>query len=304
MAEGRKRALATGIALLLLALVLFASTGRAQSQSSAEPGADETESYGVQNPRVVTEYGEVTAMPSAARSAECHRQNVTMKYEDAPNKPFITFTGVKRWCYNGTRVTSGSMDVETWIRPDSRYGPGRDGYRYAPAELKKTDRFLTYNGRRYGAHESVRIGRFEYRAHGFDRAAQVLNPYVSRTGRYNGACDGPRPKDASPRVGAVKPAGGAKNVPPSANVEAAFNRNMGVKAVNGSTFQLVKRDAFDPVSASIRYDATKRKATLNPSRRLAPGTYTATVFAGPFGVLTSEGDPIASSKVWSFTVGR
>ena len=304
MVMGSVRVLSTGVVLLLLAHMLLASSGTAWSQGGAEPGADEPESYGVQNPRVVTEYGEITRELSVAGAGECHRQNVIMQYEDASNKPFIKFTGTKKWCYNGQRVTSGTMDVEAWIRPDSRYGPGQDGYRYVASGLKSSDRFLSYNGRGNGAHESVRVGRFEYRAHGFPRAAQVLNPYISRTGRYDGTCGGPKPKDVSPKVGAVKPALGAKGVPATANVEAAFSRQMRTSTIGRATFQIIKRGALDPVGATYRYDAMNRKAILNPKSRLVPGTYTATVYAGPFGALTSGGDPLISNKTWSFTVGR
>ena len=300
----RASACLLNLTLFLAMFGIFSGMGHAQVEGDAT--SSDFGSAGPQVPTSVdTTVGEITEIPlnsiadvsgaESRASGQCHRQEVTMTYEDAKGA-FIRFTGVKRWCYNGQSVTFGTMDVETWIRPDSQYGPSRDGYRYVGSELRKSDRFLTYKGHRNGSHESVRVGRFEWRALGFDRAAQVLNPYVSRTGRYNGECDGPKPKDVSPKVTAVRPTGGAKGVSPSANVEATFNRNIDAKAVKGRTFQLVKRGTFDTVSASIRYDAAKRKAILNPSRPLALGTYTATVFSGPFGVLTSENDPLIADK--------
>ena len=227
-----------------------------------------------------------------------------MRYDDLSGKPFIRFTGIKKWCYGGGRVTQGTMEVETWIRPDLRYEPGQDGYRYVGSALKKSDRFLSFNGHRNGAHESVRVGRFEWRVHGFPRAAQVLNPYVSRTGRYDGTCVGPKPRDASPKVTAVKPAGGAEGISPSANVEAVFSREMRAGTISGGTFYLTKKGSGAEVKARIRYDASRRRAVLDPARNLSSGTYTATVSAGPFGVLTTEGDPITSNKTWTFTVAR
>lgn len=226
-----------------------------------------------------------------------------MTYTDDKG-PFIKFTGIKKWCYNGSRVTSGSMDVEPWIRPDSRYGPGKDGFRYVPSALKKSDRYLAHNGRANGAHESVRVGRFEWRVNGFPKAAQVYNPFVSRTGRYNGECVGPKPKDFSPRVTTVRPADGAKGVAPTSNVEATFFGPMDATTIDGSTFYLTKKDGTGAqVRARVSYDAARKTAVLNPAASLPRGTYTATVFAGPFGALTAQGDPIVGSKSWSFNVG-
>ncbi len=305
-----------GVSLLLAALMLLMVVGRAESQATgaAETGTNTSKPSGVAPTSVQTEVGEIAevspeSLPgsngvTALASEECHRQRVTMAYEDAPDKIYLKFTGVKFWCYDGQKVTRAGMNVEPWIRPDLRYGPGQDGYRYVGSGLKRSDRFLTYNRHRNGAHESIRVGRFEYRVHGFSRAAQVINPYVSRPGRYNGACDGPRPKDASPKVSAVKPAGGAKGVSPSANVEAVFSKGMRAGTVNGGTFYLAKKGSGADVRAKIRYDAARRKAVLNPARNLSAGTYTATVFSGPFGAMTAEGDPLVANKVWSFTVTR
>lgn len=303
-------------ALLFLGLTFLASVGGIQPEhaDAAETAGRSTESFGIVPADKEIEIGDIVEVPqstlsgkrasSVAASEECHRQKVTMAYSDSADKIYLRFTGVKFWCYDGQKVTRAGMSVEPWIRPDLRYGPGQDGYRYVGSALKSSDRFLTYNGHRNGAHESIRVGRFEYRVHGFPRATQVLNPYVSRTGRYNGACDGPKPRDASPKVSAVKPAGGAKNVSPSADVEAVFSKEMRAGTINGGTFYLAKKGSGAEVGGRIRYDARNRKAILDPSRNLSAGTYTATVFAGPFGAMTAEGDPLVASKVWSFTVGR
>jgi hypothetical protein len=312
MADRARTLFWTSMMLLFLVagIVMDAGDTRAEDRNTVALAAGRPVPFGVQPVRVETEVGKVETYspPSRMKAAEgdrfavqCHRQEITMSYADSAG-PYIKFTGVKRWCFDGSRVTSGTMDVEPWIRPDSRYGPDQDGYVYVPAALKKTDRYLTYNGRSYGAHESVRVGRFEYRVRGFAKTPQVVLPYVSRIGYYNGACDGPKPKDVSPKVTTVRPTAGAQGVSPMANVEATFLTAMRASTLNSGTFDLVKRGSFDPVRASYRYDAATKKAILDPSARLAPGTYTATVYAGPFGALTSEGDPIISTKTWSFTV--
>lgn len=314
---GRRRTLSwASVLLLLLALGSFAGAGSVWAEDASSVAAPVTTlgPSGVKPVSTETRVSEIVEIPpnalpggetvEARASEECHRQKVTMSYADASDKIYLKFTGIKFWCYDGQRVTRAGMNVEPWIRPDSRYGPGQDGYRFVGSGLKRSDRFLAYNGHRNGAHESVRIGRFEYRVRGFPKAAQVLNPYISRTGRYDGTCVGPKPKDISPKVTAVKPTGGAKGVSPSANVEAVFSREMRARTIDGGTLQLVKRGAFDPVQGSIRYDAAKRKAVLDPARRLSAGTYTATVSSGPFGALTSEGDPLIASRTWSFTVTR
>lgn len=311
----RLRLLSAGMVLpLLIALWLLAGAGHAQVEDGAGVGstAGATPDGPVAPAGVRTEVGGITEVPpgslpgsdsvTALASEECHRQKVSMGYTDSADKIYLKFTGIKFWCYDGQKVTRGGMNVEPWIRSDSRYGPDQDGYRYVASGLESSDQFLTWNGRPDGAHESVRVGRFEYRAHGFPRAAQVLNPYVSRTGRYNGACDGPKPRDASPRVTAVKPAGGAKGVSPLANVEAVFSKEMSAETIDRGTFQLVKKGDFDPVRASITYDATEKKAIIDPVSGLSAGTYTATVYSGPFGALTAEQDPLIANKVWTFTV--
>ncbi len=311
----RVRTLSVGLLTLFLAMSLFVGSSKAQTEITKRTGLPEEfqKSFGITPVREETEIGEVTEVsqdslpsadsPVAKASEECHRQPVTMVYED--NKgPFIKFTGVKLWCYDGGEVTRAGMDVEAWIRPDARYEVGQDGYRYVPSGLKKTDRFLTYNGRRHGAHESVRIGRFEWRVHGFPRAAQVLNPYVSRTGRYNGACDGPKPRDVSPKVAAVRPAAGARGVSPSANVEAVFSRQMEASTLRDTTFFLQRKSSGLDVRGKIRYDARSRKAVLDPAQNLPAGTYTATVFAGPFGAMTTEDDPLVANKTGSFPAPR
>ena len=56
-----------------------------------------------------------------------------------------------------------------------------------------------------------------------------------------------------------------------------------------------------PVLASVSYDPTTRKATLNPNVALQAGqTYIAKVKGGSTGVKDLVGNPLAADEVWSF----
>ena len=311
----RAHALLAGVPLLFLMLVLSVSVGHAKTENGMASSAKEPGSSTVPAPRVQTIVGKVefyTPLQSgsegnrlAAYAPLCHRQQVTMQYSDGSG-PFIKFTGTKKWCFDGYKVTSGGMDVtEAWIRSDMRSGSDKDGYVYVPSGLKKTDRFLTYNGHANGAHESTRTGRFEYRFAGQTQPAQVLMPFLSRTGRYDGACGGPNPKDVAPKILGFEPASGATGVPASANVKVRFSAPMNPSTFDGSTFVLKKQGTFDEVAATYRYDAATKAAILDPRSSLTAGaTYTASVWNGPYGVKTAAGDPIYSYKTWSFTVAR
>ena len=305
--------------LLLLALGPLAGISNAQSNDTGatRPSADIVGKRGVTPTSVETKVGKITSIAPSSVSGgqttgmrpqyaeQCHRQLVIYQYNDSAGKPYLKFTGIKKWCFNGSKVTRGTMDVAPWIRADSKYGPGQDGYRYVPSALKKTDQFLNYKGRYHGALENTRLGRFEYRVHGLDKPAQVLNPYVSRIGHYDGTCDGPSPRDASPRVTVMKPAADARSVPATANVEATFSRKMNPATLKSYNFYLVNKRTGGEVPAAYRYDTAKKRAILDPVRRLSPGaTYTARVYSGPYGALTATGDPIISDKTWSFIVAR
>lgn len=307
------------LGMLLVFFALFAGTAVAQSggKTGAEPSTDDPHPSGITPVHVAIKVGRVTeASPNtlsgadraglmASASTQCHRQKVIMQYTDANNRPFINFTGIKEWCFDGQQVTSGTMQVETWVRPDLRYGSDQDGYVYVPSALKKTDQFLTYKGHFHGAHRSTRLGRFEYRVHGLGRPAQVFMPFVSRTGHYDGTCAGPMPTDLAPKVTTVRPAAGARSVPTTANIVATFSTDMKASTIGPATFYLIKESSGEQLQAMYRYDAASKTATLDPKSKLLPGaTYTATVFAGPYGVLSTNGDPITQQKVWSFTVAK
>src|SRR5215212_3347982 len=106
----------------------------------------------------------------------------------------------------------------------------------------------------------------------------------------------------APTVGSVAPAEGATNVAGAANIEATFSEAMDPATLISSTFTLTKQGVSQPVGATVSYDQANKKATLNPTADLDPGsTYTATVKGGSGGVKDLAGNPLAQDKTWSFT---
>ena len=314
----RGRAFSAVLLLLLVALWPLASVGSAQTGGTSVSGSSTSNSgkYGI-TPSIKTTVGKITSVsPSSVLgkqdagvrplyAEQCHRQLILMQYNDSVGKPYIKFTGVHEWCFDGQKVTKDAMPVQTWISPKYKYQAGQDGYRYVPSALKSTDHYFTYKGHWHGAQTATRLGRFEYRVHGSAGLPQVLMPFVSRTGHYDGTCDGPQPKDASPRVVAVNPVAGAKGVAPTANIKATFSRAMNPRTLKAVNFYLVSKSTGAEIRATYRYDTAKKTAILDPVRRLTRGsTYTATVFSGQYGALTVGGDPISAPKTWSFFVSK
>ncbi len=118
----------------------------------------------------------------------------------------------------------------------------------------------------------------------------------------------------APRVTTVSPKSGARNVSRGANVVAVFSEEMdeaSVEAVDPTTlkpsnFTLVRAGTTTPIKATVTYDETTKKATLNPSYRLRSGaTYIATVKGGADGVKNdATKEPMASSKTWKFKIKK
>ncbi len=89
------------------------------------------------------------------------------------------------------------------------------------------------------------------------------------------------------------------------NAEATFSEAMDSSTINGSTFTLVKQGTTTPISATVTYDPTTKKAALTPSSALEAGViYTATVKGGTGGVKDLAGNALATDKAWSFTTRR
>ena len=303
----RGRTFSAVLLLLLVALWPLAGVGNAQTGgASVTPTSIKTTVGKITSVSSSSVPGEQNTSVSPLYAEQCHRQLQIMEYDDSTGKPFIKFTGVHEWCFDGQKVTRDTMPVQTWISPKYEYKPGQDGYRYVASALKSNDYYFTYKGHWHGAQRNTRLGRFEYREHGFSKPTQVLLPFVSRVGHYDGTCTGPLPSDRSPKVASVKLANASKNVSPSANVEAKFFSDMKPATISGYNFYLLKRSSGAQVGATVRYDATTKTAILNPRKNLSPGaTYEAHVYGGPYGVLTTTGDPIMQQNAgWTFTVAR
>ncbi len=106
----------------------------------------------------------------------------------------------------------------------------------------------------------------------------------------------------APTVTSVSPSPDATGVNAYANVTAVFSEPMAPTSISTSTFTLLKAGATSLVPATVTYDATTRRATLNPGSKLASkSTYTVTVRAGSTGVRDLAGNPLAANKSWRFT---
>ena len=114
----------------------------------------------------------------------------------------------------------------------------------------------------------------------------------------------------NPTVTTVTPAAMAKRVAPNANVNAFFSESMKATTVNASTVKLYRKGSVRALAAVVTYDATTKKAVLNPNANLRLGTtYKATVTAG---TTDAAGNPLDQAptttgnepKTWFFTVRR
>jgi hypothetical protein len=74
--------------------------------------------------------------------------------------------------------------------------------------------------------------------------------------------------------------------------------------INTTTFELRTATTNALVAATVTYDATTRRAILNPNLNLAATTrYTATVKGGSTDprVKDAAGNALAANRTWSFT---
>jgi hypothetical protein len=121
------------------------------------------------------------------------------------------------------------------------------------------------------------------------------------------ACEDTTP----PKVISTSPASGATGIASSANVTATFSEDMDASTISATTFKLVRLNSdgtTTKVTAAISYDATTKKAILNPSTNLSSGrTYKATLTSGAqdlFGNGLDQNPNVAGnqSKSWKFKV--
>jgi hypothetical protein len=77
---------------------------------------------------------------------------------------------------------------------------------------------------------------------------------------------------------------------------------MASSSISDQTFTLTPQNSTNPVEAVVSYDATTKKATLDPSSDLAWNTtYTATIKGGSNGVKDQAGNTLAQGRSWTFT---
>jgi len=120
----------------------------------------------------------------------------------------------------------------------------------------------------------------------------------------------PQPDTMAPKVKSTTPQPGATGVSPTANVKATFSEEMMASTINGTTFKLFRKGTTTKVGASVSYDATADRATLDPTNALKRGvSYKA--------VLTTDAKDLAGNrfdqnsslsglqqKVWYFKVSN
>ena len=118
------------------------------------------------------------------------------------------------------------------------------------------------------------------------------------------------PDTTAPRVTCVVPAENATGVAPAANVTAYFSEAMRASTVTGSTVKLFKAGSTTAVPATVTYDATAKRATLNPSANLQLGVkYRAVVSPAArdaAGNALDQDPNLAGSqpKSWFFTIRK
>jgi hypothetical protein len=106
----------------------------------------------------------------------------------------------------------------------------------------------------------------------------------------------------APAVVDVTPQDGTSGVSVADNVLSSFSEAMDPSTISATTFTLVRQGSLAPISATVSYDPSARKGTLDPSQDLeANTTYTATIKGGANGARDLAGNALEADKRWSFT---
>ncbi len=85
----------------------------------------------------------------------------------------------------------------------------------------------------------------------------------------------------APKVTRVVPQEGATGIAPGANVRAVFSEAMRARSINTNTVKLFNTATNTQIDAVVSYDASTKKATLDPNANLRSGVrYKAVVSTG------------------------
>ncbi len=102
----------------------------------------------------------------------------------------------------------------------------------------------------------------------------------------------------APTVTANTPADGATGVPLAVSPTATFSRAMTVGSLTAASATVTPQGG-SAVPATVTYDATNRRVTIDPTADLAAGTdYTVRISTA---ATATDGAPLASAFTWSFT---
>jgi hypothetical protein len=102
-----------------------------------------------------------------------------------------------------------------------------------------------------------------------------------------------------PEVATISPSDPYTAIPLDANVQATFSKGIEPSALNNDTFTLVRAGSLATVSALVSYDASTRRATLDPTGDLEPtAVYSARLTTG---VTDTAGNPMADDREWLIT---
>jgi hypothetical protein len=145
--------------------------------------------------------------------------------------------------------------------------------------------------------------RFRFRI-GTDRSAADYGWFIDDVRVYT--CEGG--DTTPPKVTSTVPKATATGVAPGVNITATFSEAMDASTINSTTFKLFKAGTTNLIPAVVTYDATAKKAILNPDANLRRGTkYKAAVTTGAKDLAGNQLDQDSSlsglqQKGWSFKI--
>jgi large repetitive protein len=118
----------------------------------------------------------------------------------------------------------------------------------------------------------------------------------------------PQPDTTAPRVTSTVPQPGATGVSPTADLTATFSEDMKASTINATNFKLFKKGSTTKVAATVSYEASADRATLDPTNSLKAGaTYKAVVTTVAKDLAGNQLDQSSTltglqQKAWTFKV--